>query len=185
MTWNKDQVALGCAADAPSVLKVAGAEPSRTSHPSGSRHWGCPLWGRFPAPGCSQPQKFLSALPCPSVADLFSEAARERWAVCVHRERVATGAVRIHNSMGSPRGERQPFAGFMPEAHQSKSSTPQPFGWDAAVANQIWWLSANSMASSPPQPEAYRFMRMPCSRRKGPDHAGCRSRPAPACAPPS
>jgi hypothetical protein len=87
---------------------------------------GLPLVGdRHPAPGCSQPQKFLSALPWPSAPELFIEAARERWTVCVHRERVATGAVRVHRSLGAPRRELQPRAGFMTEAHQFKSFAPR------------------------------------------------------------
>ena len=38
----------------------------RTSHPFGSRHLGFPAGGRYPAPGCWQPQKFLGSLPWPS-----------------------------------------------------------------------------------------------------------------------
>jgi hypothetical protein len=147
---------------------------------------GLPLAGdRHPAPGCSQPQKFLGALPCPSVPDLFGEAARERWTVCVHRERVATGAVRVHRSLGTPRWKVQPLAGSMTEAHQSKSFAPRQCRGMRWRPNQIWWLSANPLASSPPQPEIYLFMQMPCSRQTVPDRAGCSSRPAPACGPPS
>jgi hypothetical protein len=59
---------------APSAFVTAVTEslPIRTSHPSGSRHWGFPLRGRHPAPGCLQPRKFLGSLPWPSVADRSS-----------------------------------------------------------------------------------------------------------------
>jgi hypothetical protein len=78
--------------------------PIRTSHPSGSRHWDCPLRGTDSRPlaAYARPQKFLGALPWPSGPDLLAEAARERWTVCVHRERVATGAIRVHRALAPP-----------------------------------------------------------------------------------
>jgi len=38
----------------------------RTSHPSGSRHWGCFSRRSLPAPGSFEPQKIVSTLFCPS-----------------------------------------------------------------------------------------------------------------------
>ena len=113
---------------APSVFAPTVTESLliRTSHPSGSRRWGFPLRGRHPTPGSVEPQKILGTLPWPSgVRSLFSEAARARWTVCVHRTRVATRAVRLHRSLAPPWGEVQPLAGFMTEAHQSKSVAPR------------------------------------------------------------
>jgi len=40
----------------------------RTSHPSGSRHWGCSDRRSHPAPEHTEPQKIVSALACPSAA---------------------------------------------------------------------------------------------------------------------
>ncbi len=99
---------------------------------------GLPLAGnRHPAPGCLQPLKFRGALPWPSAPDLFSEAARERWTVLVHRERVATGAVRVHRSLAPARWQVQPLAGFMTEAHQHQSSAARDYRWDAATAESV------------------------------------------------
>jgi hypothetical protein len=146
---------------------------------------GLPLAGKTPGP-------WLLGAPeipqCPGMAKWcespFIEAARERWTVCVHRERVATGAIRVHRSLAPPRWEVQPLAGFMTEAHQFKSSAARRWwGRMRRQPNQIKWLSANHIASSPPQPKSYWFMRMPCSRQRVPDRAGCSSRPAPACGP--
>jgi len=49
---------------------------------------------------------------------LFIEAARARWTVFVHRERVATDATRSHRSLAPADRQVQPLAGFMTEAHQ-------------------------------------------------------------------
>jgi len=50
------------------ISTVTESSPIRTSHPSGSRRWGFPWWGRHPAPGCLQPQKFLGSLPWSSAS---------------------------------------------------------------------------------------------------------------------
>ena len=74
---------------------------------------------------------------CPAMAKwsgTLREAARERWTTCVHRERVATGAVPVHRSLAPARWQVQPLAGFMTEAHQYKSSASRRWWWDAAAA---------------------------------------------------
>lgn len=62
---------------APSVFVPAVTDPKviRTSHPSGSRHWGCSARRSHPAPGSYEPQKIVSALACPSAAGPDSQTA--------------------------------------------------------------------------------------------------------------
>jgi hypothetical protein len=44
-------------------LKGCRCPPIRTSHPSGSRQWGCSCRSRHPAPGSAEPQKIVGAPP--------------------------------------------------------------------------------------------------------------------------
>jgi len=67
-----------------------------------------------------EPRKNIGTLPWPSVAERLHEAARARWTPLVHRERVATLAIRVHSSLAPPSREVQPIVGSMTEAHRSK-----------------------------------------------------------------
>jgi hypothetical protein len=67
---------------------------------------------------------------------LFSEAARERWTLFVHRERGATGAIALHRSLAPARGQVQPLAGFMTEAHRYQSFALQRWR-DATAAKSV------------------------------------------------
>ena len=153
---------------------------------SGSRHWGFPTVGidSRPPAACS-PRN--SSVPCHGqVLRTASHRSHPgRWTLFVHRVRVATLAIRLHRSLAAACWQLQPLAGFMTEAHQYQSFAPRRCRGDAAAANQFCWLLTNPKASSPPQPNAYPFMRMPCSPQRPPDRAECSSRPAPACGPPS
>ena len=161
--------------------------PIRTSHPSGSRHWGFPRERETDTRPLAARSPGNSSVPCHGqVLRIGFHRSRPGAmdGVCPSR---AGGnlAIRLHRSLAPARGRVQPLAGFMTEAHRYKSFALRQFGRDATAANQFWWLSANPMASSPPQPDSYPFMRMPCSRRRPPDRAGCSSRPLRVCGRPS
>ena len=117
---------------APSVLirEVTASSWIRTSHPSGSRPWGCSSPSRHPAPGSFEPQKIVSTLACPS--------GREP---CGSR----------HRSVARRRRRRPTPRGLRTEAYPLNLRFPTA-GRMRRWPNQVWWLPANPMVGSPPQP---------------------------------
>ncbi len=172
----------------PSVLfpTVTQSKRMRTSHPSGSRRWGCSTGSRHPAPGSWEPQKILGALPCPSAVEAPFSAPPDRR----DRERPSCRAA---TAWGLPFtvlwlaciARLQPLSGSRQRRIHRTFRLTTSYGWMRRRPNQFWWLSTNPLSSSPPQPNRYPFTRMIGALRRAPDHAGCNSRPGPVCGRPS
>jgi hypothetical protein len=99
---------------------------------------GLPGKGKTPGPwlrAAPEIPRFPAMAKC--CRSLFSEAARERWTRFVHRERAATGAIAVHRSLAPVRGQVQPLAGFMTEAHQCKIAASRDSWRDAAAAKSV------------------------------------------------
>lgn len=130
----KRVVGCDCAPSAFSQM-VAVSLPIRTSHPSGSRRWGCaPWWGQTPGP-------WLFAAPempqCPAMSKC-----------CGALQRTAPGSQIGGSSLrGGP---------TLRSVHDGGASAPsfasRRQDRDAAAPNHVRWLLANTPAGSPPQP---------------------------------
>ena len=102
-----------------------GSSPIRTSHPSGSRRWGCSRGGGA-RPLVAQPQKIVGTLPR---SKWSAEPGERLGALAPHKVRPAVATPAPCSQIAGPsRGAVQPLAGSMAEASRSRVIAPWRLG---------------------------------------------------------
>jgi hypothetical protein len=168
------------------VSTVTESLPIRTSHPSGSRPWGYPARGKGTRPWLLRSPR-NSSVPCHG--QVFRTSSVKPPASDGRFVSIASGWQLVRSGFTNRWVLRVGGSNLLLVPCQRRIGS-NPLLHDHFGGIRRWPIKSRGCrptctTGSPPQPETYRFIQMPCSRQKGPGRAGCSSRPAPACEPPS